>query len=192
MKVFLIRHPEPVGAGGLCYGRTDLLVDPAVAQAAAAQMRPLLSGQLDAVITSPLRRCTALAALLADTYMTDDRLAELDFGCWEAVRWADIDRAAFDQWAADYVRRPVPGGESWADVRRRAGDFLAGLRTQSFGTAVVVSHAGVLRALLALVLGTQLEATWRIRLSFGAVATVEIGPDAQADRLIALTDTTAH
>ncbi|MDR0990746.1 MAG: alpha-ribazole phosphatase family protein [Propionibacteriaceae bacterium] len=186
MKLWLIRHPAPLDAAGRCYGRTDLNVAAATVAATARDLRPLLPESFDAVVSSPRRRCTALAAALSDHYDLDDRLAELDFGAWEGQLWADIDRAAFDQWAADYVTRTPPGGESWSDVQQRVGQWLGELRSQPFERVAVVTHTGVIRALLSLVIELPLVSTWRIDLPFGAVVTLELGPTAEADSFVGL------
>ncbi|MDR0417676.1 MAG: alpha-ribazole phosphatase family protein [Propionibacteriaceae bacterium] len=186
MKVFLVRHPEPVGAAGVCYGRTDLRVDEAVVAAAAERTRALIGGAVGRCVSSPLSRCLALARALSDAVEVDERLAELDFGAWEGRRWDALDRAEFDRWAADYVNQPTPGGESWADAQRRVAAFLADLRTGEAGGLTVVTHAGVIRAALALVLGIGLEPTWRVDVPFGCVVTLEIGTAGGGDRLAAI------
>ncbi len=185
MRVFLIRHPEPVRAAGMCYGQTDLPVAPDALDATVNALRGRLPERFDAVWSSPLRRCTALAAALSESYECDERVVEIDFGAWESVRWDDIDRTAFDEWAADYVHRRPPGGECWDDVQRRAGAFLDELRPRE-GTAAVVTHAGVIRALVALVLGVPLEPTWRLHVPFGCVAEITVGPERFNDRLVSL------
>lgn len=237
MRVVLIRHPEPVGAQGLCYGRTDLDVAPeSVARCAdrlrevvpdvasalvragefrqnththgpgrhatsgagahrsdrsdtsgvhipkANLMRASPDGECDdpvsdtVIVSSPLGRCVALAAALG-SYYVDDRLTELDFGDWENKHWDEINRADFDEWAADYVRSRVPGGESWADLRDRVGSFLADLRCCPISTAVVVTHAGVIRAVLSLVMGVLLESTWDYAIPYGCIVELDLSPE---------------
>jgi len=149
-------------------------------------LRGRIPANFDGVISSPLQRCTALAAKLANAYACDKRLVELNFGDWESTRWEEIDRIAFDEWANNHARARVPGGESWEDVRRRVGSFLEELRPGPYTDLAVVTHAGVIRAALSLILGIALEPTWRIQLPFGCVVKVEIGSHEQDDRLICL------
>ncbi len=193
MRIFLIRHPEPVGAKGLCYGRTDLPVAPDRLESAVSSLRRRLPNRLDAIWTSPLSRCLAVASALSDLLaesgrrlLVDERLMEVDFGDWEASRWDDVDRVAFDRWATDYVHRRPPAGESWAEVQGRVRSFLEELRTLPYEAVGLVSHAGVIRSVLSLVLGVPLESTWRIRIPFGSVAELAIGPDPLGDELVAL------
>jgi len=218
VRVLLVRHPEPIGATGLCYGRTDLDVTPESVTRLADRVHEILgtsvilptetpvflpkAGSPDddgslvgdaeprsavpqlAVLSSPLKRCTSLAQALG-TYECDPRLLELDFGSWEGVSWDDIDRTDFDRWAADYVHNRVPGGESWSDVRDRVDSFLADMRKRPDSTAVVVTHAGVIRPVLSLVLGFPLESTWSIDIPFGCIAELDL--TAESGKLVSLT-----
>lgn len=60
-------------------------------------------------------------------------------------RWDDIEHKAIDVWATDVSGFTPPGGESVADLQRRVIDFADSL---DCSRVVLVSHAGVLRALI--------------------------------------------
>jgi alpha-ribazole phosphatase len=139
----LIRHPKPVVEPGICYGRLDLEAENAAA--VAERLRAGLPSGLP-VWSSPLRRCRVLAEYLHPAPQIDERLVEMDFGSWEGARWDDVPRAELDAWAADVAGYAPPGGESPHAVQRRALAFVAGLAVPE---AVVVTHAGVIRTLLA-------------------------------------------
>ncbi|MGG5260324.1 histidine phosphatase family protein [Phycicoccus avicenniae] len=153
----LVRHPQPEGAAGRCYGRTDLAVDPGRAASAVAALRDRLtagtgespSHRTVRVVSSPLRRARVVAQLLADDLrlpiVVDPRFAEIDFGSWEGRFWKDIPRAELDQWAADLLRYRGHGGESVSDLATRVATGLGSCRPGD----VVVSHLGVIRAALA-------------------------------------------
>lgn len=143
MRLHLIRHPRPLIAAGLCYGRLDIAAenDPALAAALRAELPPGLP-----VWSSPLRRCRELAAALHPAPQIDERLAELDFGAWEGRPWDAIPRPELDAWAADVAGYAPPGGESPRALQARALAFVDSLAVDE---AVVVTHAGVIRTLLA-------------------------------------------
>lgn len=143
MILYLIRHPKPVVEPGVCYGRLDLAAEGVVA--VAKRLRAELPAELP-VWSSPLRRCRALAESLHPQPVCDDRLVEMDFGRWEGQRWDDIPRHELDAWAADVAAYAPPGGESPLTLQQRALDFVASLTVPQ---AVVVTHAGVIRTLLA-------------------------------------------
>ena len=143
MILHLIRHPQPLIAAGICYGRLDIPAEnPAIA---AVRLRAALPPDLP-LWTSPLQRCRALAAELHPQPQIDERLAEMDFGAWEGRAWDAIPRGELDAWAADVAGYAPPGGESPQAMQRRALEFVAGLQVPE---AVVVTHAGVIRTLLA-------------------------------------------
>lgn len=164
----LIRHPPPRVAPDVCYGATDVPAEPAAPFAAAlyADLPPDLP-----LWSSPLQRCRALAAALHPAPIFDERLREMDFGAWENRRWADIPRAELDAWAADVDGYVPPGGESARQLQRRALDFVASL---SVAEAVLVTHAGVIRSLVAHVNGCSIAACLDIRPAFGSRTTLEL------------------
>lgn len=143
MILHLIRHPKPVVEPNICYGRLDLEAENAasVAELLLADLPPDLP-----VWSSPLRRCRILAECLHPAPLIDERLVEMDFGRWEGLRWDAVPRAELDSWAADVAGYAPPAGESPLMLQHRALDFVAGLAVPE---AVVVTHAGVIRTLLA-------------------------------------------
>ncbi len=104
-------------------------------------------------IASPLGRAVETmtialgAAGMADAdYETDDRLKEISFGHWEGLTLAAVEKIDAEggrKRQADKWRFVPPGGESYADLSERIGDWLA----RHDRPAVVVAHGGVLRVL---------------------------------------------
>lgn len=169
MRLFLVRHPPPNVAEGICYGRTDLglAADPAEC---ATTLRPLLPSNAP-LYSSPLTRCRRLAEQLHAAPTFDERLRELDFGTWEMQAWAAIDRAALDAWAADPLHFAPPGGEAVARLRERVVGFLAQLPDE----AVVVSHAGVMKICAAELAGVAPDVWFGMRFDYGTATLIEDG-----------------
>ncbi len=168
MILHLIRHPKPVVEPGICYGRLDIEAEnvAGVAKLLRAELPPDLP-----VWSSPLRRCRALAEALHPAPLIDARLVEMDFGRWEGLRWDAVPRAELDAWAADVAGYAPPGGESPALLQRRALDFVAGLTVPE---AVVVTHAGVIRTLLAHWQGLP-PARWsELNFAYGSRTVIEL------------------
>lgn len=101
------------------------------------------------LLSSPLRRAVETATILgrrAPDIVPE--LAEMDWGEWEGCRGIELlaeegsGYCHIEDWGWDF--RP-PGGESPAEVRTRLAPWLAGLR----GSALAVTHIGVMRVLLA-------------------------------------------
>jgi alpha-ribazole phosphatase len=169
MNLILIRHTPAAVEQGICYGRTDVPL-----HATFTSDREVVRAQLPAppwrVVSSPLTRCRQLAESLGSPVRIDERLVELNFGRWELRRWEDIPREELDKWGADFVSRPPPGGESFLELAVRAEHFVSDCAKLYFGeTVLVVTHAGVIRALLAPRLGLTLKQAFSIPVDFGGL-----------------------
>lgn len=166
MALILLRHTRPEGAEGRCYGRSDLPLSPCFAAEAARLARDL--PRFGRVVSSPLQRCRLLAEHLAAArgvpLQLDERLIEMDFGRWEGRLWADIPRGELDDWAADLEGARPHGGESVAELAARARAGLQALRGTQRRPALLVTHAGVIKAALAMRDG---PAGWRAEIGFG-------------------------
>ena len=101
----------------------------------------------------------------------DERLIEMNFGSWEGLRWNDVPRAELDAWAADVAGYAPPGGESPLTLQRRALDFVASLTVPE---AVIVTHAGVIRTLLAHWQDLPPTAWPQLVFAYGSRTTVEV------------------
>lgn len=155
MRLYLVRHPQPEVAPGICYGSTDLAVAPQEDErAAAALVRALPKGL--PVFSSPAKRCSGLAdklaVMLGSPAVTHDvRLTEMHFGAWEMRAWDDIPRVEIDAWSKDLIAYRPGGGESVMQMAQRVHAFHEDIRHQSGhgAAALVVCHAGTIRLLLA-------------------------------------------
>ena len=188
-QVFLIRHPKPDIAPGICYGSSDIQPIPEALQAAYSQLDGILPSQAQ-IISSPLARCAQLAALLskdggregaARPCILDARLAERCCGAWELQTWEQVlpwqhaqhqqvPRAELDAWAADFMDYAAPGAES---VRHMQARVLAGWADYSgpseLPTRVLITHAGPIQVLLAHLTGVELSANPIAEVACGSV-----------------------
>ena len=116
-----------------------------------------------------------LAEALGPQVRTDARLSEIDFGEWEGRRWDDIERKAIDDWAADVLNFTPPGGESVADLQRRVIDFASDLAGAFSGPRVaLITHAGVIRALLGHWRQLPVAEWTQLKCDFGSITQIEI------------------
>jgi alpha-ribazole phosphatase len=169
MILYLVRHPKPVVAPQTCYGRLDVPAEGV--EAAAERLHAVLPAGLP-VWSSPLARCRRLAECLHPQPRIDERLAEMHFGDWEGRTWEEIGAGPLDLWAADVAGFVPPGGESAAALQARALSFVAELQADE---AVLVTHAGVQRVLLAHWLGLAPEQWGSLVFGYGTATTVELG-----------------
>ncbi|MBE93847.1 histidine phosphatase family protein [Marinobacter sp.] len=158
----LIRHGEPAGGPMFRGSKDDPLSDTGWQQMNAA-IRD--DDQWDVIITSPLLRCRIFAEQLAEQRQIplhqEPRLREIAFGDWEGRTseniMADTPEALTRFWS-DPVRYPPPGGEAITEFRQRVSSAWQDWQTQAAGKRVlVVCHGGVIRMLLAEVMGIPTE-----------------------------------
>ncbi|MEM6682427.1 MAG: alpha-ribazole phosphatase family protein [Pseudomonadota bacterium] len=148
MALTLLRHTTPNIAPDVCYGITDIDVTETFyveAGNAAALLTPP-----QRIISSPLKRCQKLAHHIAAQFSlaveTDMRLAEMDFGRWEGMKWSAIARSELDAWAADFLDARPHGGESVMMLYARASAALADYREND---TLLVTHSGIIKCALA-------------------------------------------
>src|SRR5882757_6373335 len=149
-------------------------------QAQAAACRLATGAPIDAVISSPLQRAVATAAIagrdLGLTAVIDDDLRETDFGEWEGFTLAEIQQrwpAAVASWQHDPQQAP-PGGESFADTANRvdqACDRL--LRDHRGQTVLVVSHITPIKILLCRALDVPLTTLYRMYLGSASINEIQ-------------------
>jgi alpha-ribazole phosphatase len=177
MRLVLVRHTATSGVDGICYGRTDVALASGFnteAAAVKAAVREATGGCPFTLHTSPARRCRLLAESFGVPFIEDPRLQELDFGAWEGKAWDEIPRDALDLWSQDFVKARPPDGENFLELAARAERFVADLDGLE-EPAVAVTHAGVIRALLAPRRGLNYRDAFSIDAPLGGVIVLEAG-----------------
>ncbi|MBL6985644.1 MAG: alpha-ribazole phosphatase family protein [Methylobacter sp.] len=183
MEIYLIRHTQTATDPGLCYGQSDIALADSFPNEMANLHDKLPEFDEDCkVFSSPLTRCLQLAETFSDTVTTDTRLQELDFGDWEGKSFDAIDADVLQHWTNNFVSAAPPNGENFEDLYRRTGDFWNELlsaeseasapRLDPVGKAkqvLVITHAGVIRALLARALNLPLANSFQLRVDSGSV-----------------------
>ncbi len=195
----LLRHGQTaLSAERRFAGRGDFpLTGLGLEQAAAAAARLAQRGDIDLVLTSPLRRARQTAAAVADAVGVpldvDDDLAETDFGSWEGMTFAEVMARWPDEmtaWLADADAAP-PGGESFAAVAVRVDAALDRLLAAHQGqTVVVVSHVTPIKTIVCRALLAPAAALFRIHLDVAALSEAAWFSDGPA--LLRSLNDTAH
>jgi probable phosphoglycerate mutase len=147
-QLFLIRHGKTTWSeSGRHTGRTDIPLT-AEGERGARRLAPMLARvDFAAVLVSPrarARRTCALAKLGARAVIEPD-LTEWDYGDYEGLTTAQIRRKR-PGW--NVFRDGCPGGETPAQVRRRADRLLARLSALE-GNVALFSHGHFGRVLAA-------------------------------------------
>jgi ribonuclease H / adenosylcobalamin/alpha-ribazole phosphatase len=146
-----------------------------------AAARRLASGaHIDAIISSPLPRAAATAAIVAGELAliaaTDDDLRETDFGKWEGLTIAEIQNwwpGAVAAWQHDPQQAP-PGGESFADTACRVNRACERIVQEHRGqTVLVVSHITPIKIMLCRALGAPLLTMYRLYLGSACINEIQ-------------------
>lgn len=167
MELYVVRHIRPAIAEGICYGHLDVPIpaDHAIAHRAIAAQLPVQTP----VFSSPLSRCSLLAATIDPEFTTDERLKELHFGRWEGQAWDQIDRTELDPWGNDYIHLAPPEGESLQTLLDRFREFSDELLQSGLPSAIVVTHSGIIRCAMHLYRGVALDQIMAEKVGFGEV-----------------------
>ncbi|MFF4531713.1 bifunctional RNase H/acid phosphatase [Streptomyces sp. NPDC001407] len=199
----LLRHGETAltpqkrfsGSGG----GADPELSPAGRRQAEATAAALAArGTVQAVVTSPLRRCretaAAVAARLGLEVRVEEGLREASFGAWEGLTFAEVKErhpADLDAWLASSKAAPTGGGESFATVARRVALTRDRLLARYAGrTVLLVTHVTPVKTLVRLALGAAPESLFRMELSAASLSAVAYYADGNAS--VRLLNDTSH
>lgn len=167
MDVYLVRHCQTSAPLGWCYGQTDVPLAPDWQTKLVTIQSGLPSAAL--VFSSPLNRCLQLALALSDDVQVDDRLLELNFGAWENRLFSALPEAELRDWCEHYLDATPPGGESFTQLQQRVHAFYQDLTALNAASVVIVTHAGVIRALLTIHQGISAEQAFALSVEFASV-----------------------
>jgi alpha-ribazole phosphatase len=144
-KIWLVRHTSVDVPPGTCYGHIDVPLRDSF-ESEAETLREQLDGMnFDAVWSSPLSRCTRLAAACGyPDARLDDRLRELHFGKWEGRCFDDIRDPQLQLWYDDYLHARPTGGETFDELCARVAEFLD--EVPSGEHVLVFTHGGTIVA----------------------------------------------
>ncbi|MFE7666177.1 bifunctional RNase H/acid phosphatase [Streptomyces celluloflavus] len=167
-------------------------------QATAAAAALAARGTVQAVVSSPLRRCRetadTVAARLGLEVRIEDGLRETDFGAWEGLTFAEVrERHPEDltAWLGSTKAAPTGGGESFATVARRVAVARDKLIARYTGkTVLLVTHVTPIKTLVRLALGAPPESLYRMELSAASLSAVAYYADGNAS--LRLLNDTSH
>ncbi|QIB33745.1 histidine phosphatase family protein [Ancylobacter pratisalsi] len=186
-RIYLVRHGETDwNLAGRLQGTNDIPLNDLGREQAADTARVVdrLSGGATAplaYVSSPLSRASQTMAILRaklglapDGFRRDARLREISFGRWEGNTWPELRRRDPDSMAArkaDPWNYVPPNGESYAMLTERVMEALGEITEDS----VVVTHGGVVRAMLHALAGMPPDQAVWLPVRQGAVYMIENG-----------------
>lgn len=183
--VMLIRHATTAATGKRLGGRTDAPLDEAgrgQAQATAARLADL---PLRAVYASPLARTLETAQIVAAPHRLKVRpcegVLEVEYGRWTDRPLKPLTRNKL--WPVIQARPSLvrfPGGETIRHAQLRAVDAIEEITGRHRrGLVAVVSHADIIKALVAFYAGMPLDAFQRLHVGPASVTVLAVGNGAR-------------
>jgi alpha-ribazole phosphatase len=176
-RVWLVRHGEPSGMRGRCYGKLDVGLSAAGREQMERTAERLQGEHWDAIYASPRVRTTDSARILNVAHhcepRRDEGLAEIDFGDFEGMTYDEIATRypeLYRQWMDSPTEVQFPNGESFTAMRVRVLQAFDAIRERHEGrTVAIVTHGGVIRILLAWALEVPERSIFRLAQDYAAM-----------------------
>jgi probable phosphomutase (TIGR03848 family) len=183
--VLLVRHATTAVTGTRLGGRTDAPLDERGRRQAEATAGRLAALPIKAVYTSPLARAFETAQIVAAPHRLEVRpcegVIEVEYGRWTDRPLKPLTRNKL--WAVIQTRPSLvrfPGGETIRCAQLRAVDALEEIAARHRNRIVaVVSHADIIKAVVAFYAGMPLDAFQRLAVGPASVTILAVGDGAQ-------------
>jgi alpha-ribazole phosphatase len=179
MRLLIARHGQTKHNLDHRYqGMTDAPLNE-TGRSQAVQLADRLAGEkIDVIYSSPLMRSVQTAELLAKIHKLDikkdERLREISFGEWEGMSYDEIHRQSPDlleKWINDPAHVPPPNGETLIQLATRVKSVVDEIKPQHVkDTVLLVTHGGVIRTLLCLSLGLDLNRHAQFESATGSIS----------------------
>jgi broad specificity phosphatase PhoE len=195
MRLFAIRHGATEYSRDRRFtGSRDIPLTTDGRLQAEAVAQALAGNPVAAVYTSPLERARVCADLIAKPHRLEPRvepdLREMSFGAWEGLGGGELPPSDAAAWRLTPHLVTPPGGESLGAVAARVRATLDRLIAAHAGeSAIVVTHAVVVRLIVLSALGLGPERLWSVDASPAGITELEyVGDWATVHRM----NTLAH
>jgi broad specificity phosphatase PhoE len=185
-RLWLIRHAEVEPAyQGVFGGRIDMNLSERGHEQAAALARYLRRHPWQAVYSSPMKRVQqTLAPVQAQGGPPPeilDGLREVDFGDWTGLTWEEVQtrfgKSAF-AWLDELEAGRVSNAENAATFEARLEPALRQILTKESGRQVAVfCHGGVIRMLMAMLLGWPLSRMSAFQIEYASITRIGLLPN---------------
>jgi phosphoserine phosphatase len=161
-EIILVRHGETDwNVQERFRGRADIELNATGRKQAELLAQYLKDVKFEAILTSPLERALKTAQIIATGhYRTPVEpvmdLIDIDFGEWQSLSLTDVKEkyaGLYGRWLKEPQRVRIPGGESLAEVRKRALKVVNDVVNRYEGAVVLVSHRVVNKVIILGLLG---------------------------------------
>jgi phosphoserine phosphatase len=196
-SIYLVRHGETTwNLEGRVQGSRDTPLSIDGLTQTVKTVAFLSALHFDAIFTSPMARARAISepvgAHLGVPPIVVPELREIEFGGWEGHTWNEIGvmyPASMAVWELKSPEAQPDGGESLADVRRRAAKVRSIVESTPGDLALVVAHGGLNRVLISVLLDLPLDTYGNFTQPNACISVFEVEAEKWQVRVI---DSTCH
>jgi len=189
--LLLVRHATAEGNGRFL-GQRDVPLSAAGRRELRLLCEKCSRYSIRAVYSSDLLRARqtadAVATRLGLQVQVRPALREMHFGEWEGLSWNQIAKRypkLSAVWMERFPRRSIPGAESLSQFEKRIAAGIREVVAANQGqSAVIVTHAGVIRFTLGKVLGLPARNVFRLAQNSCALNVIEYSQDGAVVRLV--------
>ncbi|MGA1248453.1 MAG: MSMEG_4193 family putative phosphomutase [Candidatus Nanopelagicales bacterium] len=180
--LYLVRHAQSTAnSDGVLAGRMPgISLDKRGKKQAEKLSKFLATVEFEKIIASPLERTQETAAILrADAEIKlDYRISECDYGQWSGQKIEDLQK--LELWR-EIQKKPssvtFPEGESMQEMFERAWSSVEFWNQEVTGNYLMVSHADVIKAIVARALGMHLDNFQRIAIRPASLTVISFNPE---------------
>lgn len=186
-KLFLIRHGDTLDeeTKKIYKGSIDILLSGRGISRIEKVASFLSSYALDVLYTSALSRCVESGRIIVKNHNINLKieadLNEIGFGKWEGLSFDEILKQypqLFPLWLKNPILYAPPDGEPLLHAQERIMKIFSSIVQKHQGLNVaIVSHAGVLRIIIASILGFNLTNIFRIAQDYGCIDMIDVYED---------------
>lgn len=175
MNIYLVRHGETAeNVKGTYYGSMDIrLNEKGIAQIEALS-NFFKNVNMDKVYISDTKRAYETAKVIlrekSIPLFKDERLKETNFGDFEGKTFEELSKEypkECELWLKDWKSFRPPSGETYMELYGRVSNFMDELKEMKYNNVLIVTHSGVIKAILCYVMDGNMDLFWKFACSNG-------------------------
>lgn len=178
-RLYLVRHGlSTANQDGILAGRDNSVSLSEIGRRQAKETAKKLKGEeIKSIFASPIYRCLETAEPISQALnlpvQVKENLQEMDYGSWSGQKLSKLSKKKeWSQIQSNPSSFRFPNGESFRQMQKRVS-----LEIQNFiefgENAVIVSHGDLIKMMIAILLGSKLDAFQRIRINPASISTIE-------------------
>lgn len=166
-EIILIRHGQTDFNKEMKFmGFTDTPLNKNGKKEAENLITKLSEDEIESVISSPLKRCSATAELAFPEHkiIIEEAFKEMNFGIFEGMTYEEIKEKYPEEltaWNEKKLCYQIPQGENINGMAKRVINKFDKILENYNGKTIIVTHSGSIRIILAHYLMNSLYDTWR-------------------------------